>query len=144
MPVAWQDISRWPLLLNLRLPNGASVEQIADAVTDIWIEIDRVLHPIVGHRGVAALYHRSLKVSAAGHPWLSPANPGLLAEINRDALRAALVGQTPDDARAGALDQLEAFCTLLASLVGASLTARLLAPVWAPSEGEPPAQEVFS
>jgi hypothetical protein len=132
------------MLLNLRLPDGPTVEQIADAITDIWIEIERVLHPIVGHRGVAALYHRSLKVSTAAHPWLGPANPGLLADIDRDALRAVLIAQIPVEAKAGALDQLEAFCTLLASLVGASLTARLLAPVWAPSEGEPPTQEVSS
>lgn len=132
------------MLLNLRLPEDASVELIAGVVTDIWTEIERVLQPIVGHRGVAALYHRSLRVTTAARPWLSPAYPGLLADIDLDALRAALVAQTPAEASAGALDQLEAFCTLLASLVGASLTARLLAPVWAPSEGEPPAQEIPS
>jgi hypothetical protein len=45
MPVAWQDISRWPMLLNLRLPEDASVELIAGVVTDLWTESVRVFRP---------------------------------------------------------------------------------------------------
>jgi acetyl-CoA acetyltransferase len=45
----------WPAPLGDRVADDASAGQIADAIVALWQEIDQALHPIIGHRGVAAL-----------------------------------------------------------------------------------------
>ena len=69
-------------------------EQVADAIVAIWLEIDQALHPIIGHRGVAALYNRSLHLTAAAYPWLAMGQHGVPAAVDPSALRAALVQQS--------------------------------------------------
>jgi hypothetical protein len=104
----------------------ASAEQVADAIATIWLEIDHALNPIVGHRGVAALYNRSLKLAAPAHPWLTTVHHDVLAAVDLPVLKATLSQQTAAEGAAGGLALLHAFHALLASLVGASLTERLL------------------
>jgi hypothetical protein len=124
---------RWPAPLGRRLVPGADASQVADAVEAVWREIDQALHPIVGHRGVVALYNRSLTLAAARHPWLATGHRGALAAIDASALRAVLVRRQPAEAAAGGGALLQSFRDLLSSLIGASLTERLLHPVWAPT-----------
>lgn len=132
---------RWPAPLDWRLGAGADASQVADAVDAVWREIDQALHPIVGHRGVVALYNRSLTLAAARHPWLAAGHLGALAAIDASALRAALVQQPPAEAAAGGGALLQSFRDLLSSLIGASLTERLLHPVWAPTTDTATAQD---
>ena len=132
---------RWPAPLAHRVTDPADAEQIADAIIAIWLEIDQALHPIMGHRGVAALYNRSLALTAATYPWLAMGHQGVLAAIDPSALRAALVSQAPADAAAGGNALFHSFRELLASLVGPSLTERLLRSVWTPSSSGLPAQD---
>jgi hypothetical protein len=144
MPLQSPQGHRWPAPLGHRLVAGADVGQVADTIVGLWHEIDQALNPIVGHRGVAALYHRSLKLAAAAHPWLAGAAPGMLAAVDLPALKAALVQQTAAQAAAGGSALFETFHELLASLVGAGLTERLLRSVWTPSSGASPAQDPSS
>lgn len=96
-----------------------------------WESIEQALHPVLGKGGVAGLYRRSLHLAAAQHPWLDVDTPGLDARnLDPGALRATLAQQSTADARAGAAGFLRQFNALLSSLVGPSLTARLLRPVW--------------
>ena len=133
--------SHWPAPLGGRIPDGAHAGQVADAVVAIWLEIDQALHPIIGHRGVAALYERSLSLTAAAYPWLALEQRGMPAAVDPAALRAALVQQTGAQAAAGGNALFHSFHQLLASLVGASLTERLLRSVWDHSPGAAPAQD---
>jgi hypothetical protein len=144
MPAESHEGRRWPAPLGHRLDAGADVRQVADTILAVWHEIDRALAPIVGHRGVVALYHRSLKLAAASHPWLAGAAPGMLAAADLPALKAALVQQTAAQAATGGSALFETFHELLASLVGAGLTERLLRSVWTPSSGASPAQDPWS
>jgi hypothetical protein len=107
----------------------------------LWQEIDEVLYPVVGHRGVAALYQRSLTIAAAARPWLAPPSAGPRSALDTASLHAALLGQDADQAIAGGDALLGSFRTLLASLLGASLTERLLRPVWAHAAHPTPAQD---
>jgi hypothetical protein len=141
MPKDRQDGRRWPAPLGDRVARDADASQLAEAVTVLWREIHDTLHPIIGHRGVAALYTRSLQQTTAAHPWLAPAQQGALDAVEPAALKDVLVRQTPAEAAAGALAMFGAFRALLASLVGASLTDRLLHPVWTHSPGDMPAQD---
>ena len=143
-PVESRDGRRWPAPLSDRIPDDASAEQLADASVALWHEIDCHLHPIIGHRGVAALFNRSLTLVASSHPWLALDPPAVAAAIDPAALRAALVQQPTETAGNGASALFHAFHGLLASLVGQSLTERLLLPVWAPPSSASPAQDSSS
>lgn len=143
MPVESQTGRPLPAPLGSRVTQDADPSRMADAVLTVWAQIDDALHPIIGRRGVAALYNRSLKVTAASYAWLGGTDGDALADRDPATLRAALVGQTSTEAAAGALALFQAFRDLLASLVGASLTDRLLQPVWAPPSGDPPVQDTL-
>ena len=127
--------------LSLRLPPGAASALVADTLAAIWQELDDALHPVVGHRGVAALYQRSLSIAARARPWLTPPTAGPLSSLDTAGLHAALLGQNGDDATAGGEALLSEFRALLASLLGASLADRLLRPVWAHAATPPSAQD---
>jgi hypothetical protein len=131
----------WPAPLAGRLPGDASAAEVADTIAEVWRGIDESLCPIIGHRGVAALYNRSLTITAAVHPWL-PLNPaGALGAIDPATLRAALTRQQATEAAAAGAALFQAFRDLLASLIGASLTDRLLQSTWTPASGTQPAQD---
>jgi hypothetical protein len=138
------DGFEWPAPLAYRLADDVSAGQVADTVVALWAEIEQALHPILGQRGVAALYNRSLGLTAAAHPWLRISAQGVLAAIDPVALRAALAAQPAAEAVAGGHALFLSFHTLLASLIGRSLTERLLRPVWAHSTGASPAQDTSS
>ncbi len=140
-PAAGPHGSVQPMLqapLSGRVTADATAHQIADAVLAVWADIEATLHPIVGHRGVAAMFHRSLSLAGSGHAWLHLIKPDGLAAVDTQALHAALAQQTPADASTGATALLQTFYNLLASLVGSALTARLLADVWAGAAPLPP------
>jgi len=141
MPQECQQGPPWPGPLASRLGADAGVEHVADAVAGIWREIEQALTPIIGARGVAALFNRSLKLVSDTHPWLAAARGGALDAVDAAALRAALLQQPADVAAAGGAALFQSFHDLLASLVGAPLTQRLLRAVWAPSTSLPPARD---
>lgn len=142
MPLEHLDGRRWPAPLTDRVASDASAAQLADAIAALWREIDAALHPVIGHRGVAALYHRSLTLTAPVHPWLASLQlPAMPASVDAAALQAVLAQRTSAEAAAASMALFDTFRALLASLVGAALTDRLLHTVWAPTTGEPPAQD---
>ena len=144
MPLKSHEDRRWPAALADRVSDGADAEQVADAIVAIWLEIDQALHPIIGHRGVAALYNRSLHLTAVAYPWLAIHQPAVPAVVDPSGLRAALVRQTAAEAAGGGSALFQTFHELLSSLVGASLTDRLLRSVWTHSSPVSPAQDTSS
>jgi hypothetical protein len=138
-----QDDRRSLPPLASRLSVDASAEQVAETVVAVWLEIERALNPVIGHRGVGALYNRSLKLASPAYPWLAIGPPDVLAAVDLQALKATLAQQAAVEAAAGGGALFHAFHGLLASLVGDSLTERLLRSVWAPSAGASPAQDTL-
>ena len=134
----------WPAPLAGRVAVDASAGQIADAIVAVWREIDQALHPIIGHRGVAALFNRSLSLAAAKYPWLALGHQGALTTLDPSALKATLVRQSAADAAASGIALFQSFRELLASLIGGSLTDRLLRSVWALPPGTSPVQDIPS
>lgn len=123
---------RWPEPLDRRLAAHGDVDagQVADAQAAVWRDINLALHPIIGRRGVAALYDRSLALASARHPWLATGQPVAPDAIDASALHAALAMRPPAEAAAGGGALLQVFRDLLSSLIGAALTDRLLRDVW--------------
>jgi len=112
--------------------DGADPRGIADAAVAVWTAIDGALSPVIGARGNAALYKRSLHLARAQHPWLAAAYDGAVQPGDYSALRAALAQQAATDASQAQDALLRIFHDLLADLIGRSLTKRLLQAAWSP------------
>ena len=113
--------------------DGASSRQVAEMVASAFLGIDQALTPIVGQRGVAALYKRSMHLASQTHPWLPRSREGVHPAMDVTALTTELALQTAAAAAAAGGELLQTFCELLTSLIGPSLTERLLRTVWATS-----------
>lgn len=124
-----QDIQRIAASLARRSGTGAEAAHVADVVVQTFHAIDAALSPTLGVRGVAALRNRSLHLAARTQPWLLVA-PNRPADTDWNALCAVLSSQTPAAAAHGGAVLLNSFHALLTSLLGPSLTKRLLRSVW--------------
>ncbi len=129
-----QDRDKTAAFLEGTVAAGVSSEEVAALVATAFAGTDQALTPIVGQRGMIALYKRTLHLSRPLHPWLTiaaeaadDANP----EIEFAALTTALATRTSADAAVAGAQLLDSFRTLLTTLIGESLTERLLRPVWA-------------
>jgi len=122
--------------LSSRVGNDADPALIAAAVLAIWEEIDDALTPVIGPLGLVALYRRTVRLAAAQHPWLAGRDEGVLTDTDPAVLKSVLARRNSAEAAAGGNAFLNTFHELLASLIGPSLTARLLRSVWDnPSSG---------
>lgn len=113
--------------------DGADPQGIADGAVAVWAAIDAALSPVIGVRGNAALYKRSLHLARVQHPWLGAAYEGAVEPGDYGALRTALAQQTAADASQAHDTLLRIFNDLLADLIGRSLTRRLLQAAWSPN-----------
>jgi hypothetical protein len=119
----------------------ANAERVADAAALTWREIHAVLSPVIGAGGVGALYQRSLHLSRGPYPWLAavredPQHPGEFP-----VLQLVLSQQTTRDVAAANDALLHTFFDLLTSLIGVSLTERLLRSVRSLPAGAPATQD---
>jgi hypothetical protein len=123
-----------------RLPSGGDDPlAAADAAVAAWEEIRTLLAPVLGQRGVAALYRRSVHLTLARYPWLAPAYEAPAQAADLAALHAALEAQDATVAAAASAELLANFRALLTNLIGDALAARLLgAPLRAPAEPDSP------
>ena len=129
--------------INDRIREAADAAEVAESIAAALKEINAVMTPIIGQRGAAAVYMRSLHLSVATHPWLLPASPeGIQPAIDPAALKSVLAQQSRADAADAGRAVLQTFHDILISLIGTSLTERLLRPVWDNSLSGPPAQDI--
>ncbi|WP_439854806.1 hypothetical protein [Pseudomonas yamanorum] len=121
-------------------PN-ADVARIALAIISTLRDVDVALTPIIGQQGVAALYRRSLHLCVSNHPRLAGTYDSMQTALDLIALNSVLVEQSEVDALFFGEVLLTTFYELLTTLIGPSLTARLLRGVWEPSLSDTPLQE---
>jgi hypothetical protein len=113
-----------------RLGDDVGLASLVRSLASIWNEIDGSLSPILGSRGVAMLYKRSLVLAGATHGWLPRVDEALPVKVDLAPLQAALMQQGNTVALDGGSAFLRTFYELLSSLVGPSLTERLLRSIW--------------
>ena len=123
--------------LTQRAGVDSDAGSIAQATLDTWQRVAERLVPVIGARGVDALLGRALHLTNNAFPWLAMAG----SDGGSAALLASLKtrfagGETTAAAEAGH-HLLATFSDLLASLIGESLTDRLLAPAWAAPSPDP-------
>ena len=107
----------------------ASPDQLAASVAIACTGIEAALAPIIGKRGMTALFNRSLHVTGQTYPWLADVIVRNQTAMDVESLRTALACRTSAEASAYGLLLLKTVTDLLASLVGPSLTERLLRSV---------------
>ena len=111
---------------------GADGARIAAVAVATWRAMAQALTPIIGPLGFSALYGRALKLACDEHAWLAGIEGLATDSPTFPALHAALAQRPVVDAAAAHAGLLQSFCSVLSSLVGASLTERLLSTVWDP------------
>ncbi len=115
----------------------------ADGAVAAWEAVDASLSPIIGHKGVAALFRRSAHLIAADYPWLIQLEESLpkAGGLAFQTMRAALAQQAAADVATVNRLLLQTFREQLVRLIGEALTERLLLPFWAAVFPNEPLQE---
>lgn len=124
-----------------RVGPNADTAKTAQAIVSTLQDMDAALTPIIGQQGVVALYRRSLHLCASTHPPLVSTCDKVPSGMDLTALTSVLVEQSEADALFFGEVLLTTFYELLTTLIGPSLTARLLRDVWEPSLSDTPSQE---
>jgi hypothetical protein len=112
-----------------RLPNA---DATAEATAAAWRLVATQLAPVIGARGLDVLFSRALHQTSVEFPWLAVAVDRGGSASPLPSLMECLTGQIASTAAEASYMLLLTFTELLATLIGESLTTRLLAPVWAP------------
>lgn len=137
MPTTERDLCREAIRRTLRQRAGDSPDAlaVARAASEVWVLMASRLIPVIGDNGVDAILDRSLRLTGVVFPWLADSGE----EVGHAAFPARIVelmaGREPMVASQASSSLLITFTELLATLIGNSLTRRLLAPVWAAVPG---------
>ena len=91
-----------------------------------WRHMADRLEPVIGPRGVAALYGRALHLTAKSFPWLAAARVHADMATSLHELQICFQDRDTSVASAASHSLVDTFTGLLAVLVGKSLTEHLL------------------
>ncbi|HEX8544364.1 MAG TPA: hypothetical protein VF671_21930 [Pseudomonas sp.] len=141
MPTLSEESRQIVASLAHRVGPNADIATIAQAVVSILQDMDAALTPVIGQQGAAALLRRSLHLCVTTHPSLAASYGSLQAAPILTAIAAVLVEQSKTNALFFGKVLLTTYYGLLTTLIGPSLTARLLCGVWEPSLSDTPSQE---
>jgi hypothetical protein len=103
-----------------------SAPELAAESVARWRQIDVALTPIIGRRGIVAIYKKALNLTHVDFPWLTAVSEEDTSFDNFASLQAALAQQTCAVIMAANLTLHRSFNKLLVSLIGESLSERLL------------------
>jgi len=141
-PVAQRSDHVLGAVFRERTAACADGAQVGQGLTMLWCDVDLALKRVIGSAGVIALYRRSLHLARLEHDWLG-------ADVRSDAehpftraLERQFADRTADAARAAGGELFDQFDRLLVSLIGESLSQRLLQAILPPDSTVPPAQKV--
>lgn len=118
---------------TLAQPAGAArnAGAVAETTLATWQQVAAQLVPVIGARGVDALFSRALHVTSKAFPWLAmAANDGNSSSL-LVSLKMRLADLETNTATEASHALLVTFIESLETLIGESLSQRLLGPVWA-------------
>jgi hypothetical protein len=108
---------------------GADATVEATAAT--WRLVAAQLAPVIGARGLEVLFGRALHMTSTTYRWLAVGEDRGGRADALPSLAECLARQDPATAAEASYTLLLTFTELLTTLIGESLTTRLLAPVFA-------------
>ena len=109
---------------------GAGAGAIAAAAERAYDDLVRVLAPVIGDVGVAAITDRALHVANRECPWLPSSEPGGPDARFSKVIDALKQQDDPAMAAAAGAAVFEAVLGLLAAFIGEPLAARLVRQAW--------------
>ena len=114
-------------VLISRAGTAPDAGMVAEATLNIWRQMAAWLAPIIGIRGVEVLFSRALQLTSRAFPCLVITGD----QGDSAALLASLKANLAASAEPAAFHQgiTLTFTELLSTLIGESLTSRLLSPV---------------
>ena len=136
-----QESRRIPGTLAQDAENCMDAAQVAEKIILSLQEIEDALSPVIGKGGVAALFRRSLYLTGRSYPLLVAIHAGDATAIDPAALKSELAQQSSATATEFGVALLQTVDEVMTSLVGSSLTERLLGSVWSNLSIETPAQD---
>lgn len=139
MSTAEPDLRRDAIRATLtqRAGGDPDASAIAQATLDTWHQVADRLAPVIGARGVDALLSRSLHLTNRAFPWLAITGSDGDSVALLASLKTRLAGAETTAAAQAGHALLATFTELLATLIGESLTERLLTPVWVAPSPDP-------
>ena len=128
MSTAEPDLRRDAIRATLtqRAGGDPDASAIAEATLNTWHQVAARLAPVIGARGVDVLFSRSLHLTSSAFPWLAITGDHGDSAALLASLKARLAGRETDAATEASHALLVTFTELLATLIGESLTERLL------------------
>lgn len=99
---------------------------VAEAALTAWQEMAAKLQPLIGARGVDVLLRRALHLTKTTFPGLSINSSEVENAVLLENLKAELARRETPDAMEASFSLLATFTGLLATLIGESLTGKLL------------------
>jgi hypothetical protein len=134
----WRETIRNTLALQAGDAPDASA--VAEATTNAWRQVTVLLTPVIGARGVDVIFRRSLYLTSKSFPWLAFGEEHGGSAVLLVNLKARMSNRDAEIAIEASCALVATFIELLTTLIGESLTERLVRPVWAfpspPSEPE--------
>ena len=119
-----------PTMRSLPTAGGPDSHNVTQPAITQWRQIAERLNPVIGTRGVDALFARALHLTSGRFPWLAT-NAGLGNSAEALAQLAARFESQEGSVAAAAGDLLlRTFTELLANMIGEPLTGRLLGALW--------------
>ena len=119
--------------LAQRAGEDADAKAVANAAISTWHEASARLSPVIGGQGIDVLLRRSLHVAGKTFPTLVEPTHEARNNVLLANLQVRLAGCETALAVEASNALFVTFTELMSSLIGESLTERLLAPIWAPS-----------
>jgi hypothetical protein len=116
--------------LEARTASAADAGAVAEVMAAVWQQLAARLEPVIGARGVEVVFDRALKLTAACRPALKIGDRGDGAAPLAN-FTTCLGGLETHQAIEASFILLATFIELLATLIGESLTKRLIDPVLA-------------
>jgi hypothetical protein len=126
----WREAIRVTLAQRAGVAPDASA--VAEATTSTWSQVAALLTPVIGARGVDVIFRRSLYLTSKAFPWLAFGEEHRDSAALLESLKARLAGRDTDVAAEAGYILMVTFIELLTTLIGESLTERMVSPVWAP------------
>lgn len=99
---------------------------IAGTAVALWQRLNTILSPVLGRRGVDALYERSLILISNDYPEFTQIHSECAPTIDSPSLDAVLTQLQPARAYAAHIALTQTFHSLLVELIGTSLAEQLL------------------
>lgn len=105
-------------------------DTVAEATFIIWNLVATQLTPVIGTKGVDILFRRSLHLTTFSFPWLAMAEAFEDTPSMLSSTKTRLASQETRVSTEAGCALLITFTELLKTLIGESLTGRLLGKIW--------------